>query len=165
MESEQEHLKRNPVLQMAGVEDAEEILILQKLCFQSEAALNNDDNIPPLTQTLAELLHELVTCCVLKIVLNGQIIGSVRAIAVEGTCYIGRLIVHPKFQGRGLGTRLMSRIELEFGYADRFEIFTGSRSLDNLRLYEHLGYREVRRQTISDSLDLVYMQKEPEKAT
>jgi ribosomal protein S18 acetylase RimI-like enzyme len=165
MSSRQDLLKREPALQIAGVEDAEEILALQKLCFQSEAALNNNDNIPPLTQALVELLHEFVTCCVLKIVLDGQIIGSVRARAVEGTCYIGRLIVHPKFKGRGLGTRLMSRIELEFGYADRFEIFTGSRSLDNLRLYERLGYREVRRQTISDSLDLVYMQKEPEKAT
>ena len=163
MELEQELLKSEPAFQMAGVEDAEEILVLQKLCFQREAALNNDDNIPPLAQTLTGILHEFASCRVLKIVLDGKIIGSARGRIAGETCHIGRLIVHPKFQGRGLGTRLMSRMECEFDRAKRFEIFTGSRSLDNLRLYERLGYCEVRREAVSDSLELIYMQKESKK--
>ncbi len=39
----------------AGVEDAEEILALQHLAYQSEAALHDDYSIPPLSQTLSEI--------------------------------------------------------------------------------------------------------------
>jgi ribosomal protein S18 acetylase RimI-like enzyme len=110
-------------------------------------------------QTLSELAQEFKTCRVFKMTLGGKIIGSVRGKIVGDTCHIGRLFVHPEFQGRGFGTRLMNRIEIELGCADRFEIFTGSRSLDNLRLYERLGYREVRREAISGDLEMVYLQK------
>ncbi|MDR3776316.1 MAG: GNAT family N-acetyltransferase [Terracidiphilus sp.] len=148
-----------PAVQLAAVEDSEEILALQKLCFQNEAALYNDNSIPPLTQTLAELQHEFVSSRFLKIVLDSKIIASVRGKIAGDTCHIGRLIVHPSYQGRGLGTRLMSMIEREFANAKRFEIFTGSRSLANLRLYERLGYREVRRVAVSGHLELVFLQK------
>lgn len=148
-----------PAVQIATVEDAEQILALQKLCFQNEAALYNDSNIPPLTQTLADLQQEFASSRVLKIVLDGKIIGSVRAKLAADTCQIGRLIVHPNYQGRGLGTRLMSTIEREFGTAKRFELFTGSRSMANLRLYARLGYGEVRRVAVSAHLELVFLQK------
>ena len=157
MELDDQVLK--PAVQLATIEDAEELLALQKLCFQNEAALYKDNNIPPLTQTLADLQQEFASSHVLRIVLDGKIIGSVRAKLAADTCHIGRLIVHPNYQGRGLGTRLMSAIEREFGAAKRFEIFTGTRSLTNLNLYAHLGYGEVRRVTVSAHLELVFLQK------
>ncbi|GAA5008522.1 hypothetical protein GCM10023206_15110 [Acinetobacter puyangensis] len=40
------------LITQARLSDSEELLALQKLAYQSEAELNNDDNIPPLTQTL-----------------------------------------------------------------------------------------------------------------
>jgi ribosomal protein S18 acetylase RimI-like enzyme len=153
------HQALKPAVQSAVVQDAEEILALQKLCFQNEAALYNNDHIPPLAQTLAELQQEFVSSRILKILFDGTIIGSVRAKILDDTCHIGRLIVHPSHQGHGLGTRLMSTIEREFANAKRFEIFTGSRSLANLRLYERLGYREVRRVAVSAGLELVFLQK------
>ena len=148
-----------PAVQISVVEDAEEILALQKLCFQNEAALYNNHNIPPLTQTLAELQQEFVSSRILKIVLDSRIIGSVRGKIAADTCQIGRLIVHPSYQGQGLGTRLMSTIEREFASAKSFEIFTGSRSLANLRLYKRLGYCEVRRVAASGHLEMVFLQK------
>jgi ribosomal protein S18 acetylase RimI-like enzyme len=161
VELEREVLKPAAV-QLAAIDDAEEILALQKLCFQNEAALYNSDHIPPLTQTLAELQQEFVSSRFLKILLDGRIIGSVRAKILGDTCYIGRLIVHPSHQGHGLGTRLMLTIEREFANAKRFELFTGSRSLANLRLYKRLGYREVRRVAVSGDLEMVFLQKHAE---
>jgi GNAT superfamily N-acetyltransferase len=165
VELEREALK--PVFQLAAVhlatvQDSEEILALQRLCFQTEAALYNDNNIPPLTQTFAELRQEVVSSRVLKVVHENKIIGSVRGKVAGDTCRIGRLMAHPKQQGHGLGTLLMSGIEAEFRNAKRFEIFTGSRSLANLRLYGHLGYREVRRVPVSADLELVFLQKNAE---
>jgi hypothetical protein len=41
------------MITQAAAADAAEILALQKLAYQSEAAIYQDYSIPPLTQTLA----------------------------------------------------------------------------------------------------------------
>ncbi|HEY6871260.1 MAG TPA: GNAT family N-acetyltransferase [Geobacteraceae bacterium] len=143
----------------ANTADAEEILDLQKLAYQSEAILYNDWSIPPLTQTLDEIKKEFAETTVLKACDSDRIIGSVRASVRNGTCEIGRLIVHPDFQGSGIGTQLMLAAESEFPSATRFELFTGSKSAGNIRLYERLGYRIFRTVQLSQLVELVFMEK------
>ena len=99
------------MIDRATVADAEEILSLQKLAYRSEAEIYDDFNIPPLLQTPEEIKKDFENQTFLKATLDGKIRGSVRAFIKEGTCYIGRLIVHPDFQNRGMGKELMQRIE------------------------------------------------------
>ncbi|MBI4962819.1 MAG: GNAT family N-acetyltransferase [Desulfomonile tiedjei] len=139
--------------------DAEAILALQHLAYRSEAELYDDFEMLPLTQTIEDLKESYGTHVFLKAVADGRIAGSVRAEFQNGTCRIGRLIVHPDFQGNGIGTQLMERIEAFFGTAGRYELFTGHRSFRNLRLYQRLGYREFSRQAVSDKVTLVFMEK------
>ncbi len=146
-------------IESAHVRDAEAILDLQKLAYQSEAAIYNDYSIPPLTQTLEEMSADFEGNIFLKASDEGKIIGSVRGRPSRGTCFIGRLIVHPAHQGKGLGTSLMHAIEKRFPEAERFELFTGHRSEGNLRLYARLGYRAFKSEKVSDTLDLVYLEK------
>src|SRR5689334_15241386 len=115
-------------IMQAQMEDAEAILALQKLAYQSEAALYNDQSLPPLRQTVDELRHEIAAQTVLKAVDEGRIVGSVRAYLKGDACHIGRLMTHPDFQGRGIGRALMGGIEACFPAAKRFELFTGDRS-------------------------------------
>ncbi len=145
----------------ATPDDASEILALQKLAYQSEAKLNNDSTIPPLTQTLLEITSEFETKVFLKAVYADRIIGSARASldSDSSTCQVGRLIVHPDYQGRGIGTLLMDRIEAAFPHAERFELFTGIKSIDNIRLYQRLGYRAIREEDLSPKVRLVFMEK------
>lgn len=147
------------VIEKASKEDAAEILSLQKLAYRSEAELNNDENIPPLLQSLAELEMEFLDHVILKLCQNGAIIGSVRAIYKGDTCYIGKLIVHPEHQGRGYGRQLMRAIEAEFPMAKRFELFTGSRSERNLHLYQKLGYSIFAERLLYADLCLKYLEK------
>lgn len=139
--------------------DAENILGLQLLCYQSEARLYDDYEIPPLTQSLGDLLHEYDTHLILAAYLQGEVIGSVRGHLEDETCHIGRLIVHPRLRRRGLGARLMREIEDRFVTANRYEIFTGHLSEDNLRLYHRLGYSELRREAVSPRLWMIYLEK------
>lgn len=148
-------------VERATVEDAAEILALQKLAYQSEAAIYDEYRIPPLTQSLEEMHADFECQIYLKAVLKDRIVGSVRAHEREGTCYVGRLIVHPDFQNQGTGTRLMKEIEATFAGARRFELFTGHRSERNLYLYHKLGYRPFRSEVVSDALSLVYLEKVP----
>lgn len=149
-------------IEVASPSDAEPILALQKIAYRSEAALYDDYSIAPLTQTLEQITAEFEELLFLKATEAGTVIGSVRARLAEGSCYIGRLIVHPGFQGRGIGTRLMDAIESRFPRARRFELFTGSRSARNIRLYERLGYRQYSTKAITPELTLVYLEKRPE---
>ena len=143
----------------ADISDAAEILALQRIAYQSEAVIYDDWSIPPLTQTLNEIKKEFDELTFLKVRDSDRLIGSVRASMHDGACYVGRLIVHPAFQNKGLGTRLMLAIETEFPSVRRFELFTGSRSAGNIRLYERLGYQIFRTDRLSPQVELVFMEK------
>lgn len=143
----------------ASLEDAETILALQKLAYQSEARLYDDFSIPPLLQTLEELRQEFSHKTVLKATLDQRIIGSVRGFQQGDACFMERLIVHPDHQGRGLGTTLMGQIERIFPEARRAELFTGHQSEQNIRLYQRLGYRIFRQEPVTANLSFVFMEK------
>ncbi|MGD9209715.1 MAG: GNAT family N-acetyltransferase [Desulfobacteraceae bacterium] len=147
----------------ANPKDAEEILNLQKLAYRSEALLYNDWTIPPLTQSLSEIETEFESMFFFKALNKTKIIGSVRTSYDGITCRIGRLIVHPKFQKKGIGTSLMKKIESAFSHAKRFKLFTGSKSIENIGLYQRLGYQIVREESLSLSVRLVFMEKQQQK--
>lgn len=142
--------------------DLEEILKLQYLAYQSEAQLVNDFNIQPLTQTLEELMDEYEKGVIYKAVDDkGQIIGSVRGYVRDGTIHIGKLMVHPNFQGRGIGTSLLRHIENEHKGL-RKELFTSDRSIRNIKLYERNGYKRFKEEAVSENLRFVYLEKAAE---
>ena len=143
----------------ADVSDLPAILQLQYLAYQSEAALLGSRDIPPLKQTLGEVTAEYRSGVILKMTDDtGTIIGSVRAREAAGTVCIGKLMVHPEHRHRGYGTQLLHAIEDCFP-DKRYELFTSTRSADNIRLYQRLGYRIFRRQAVSDRLEFVYLEK------
>ena len=146
-------------IEQATIDDAQEILALQKLAYTSEAEIYSDFTISPLHQTLDEIKAEFADQCFLKFCEKGRIAGSVRAYVKEGTCFIGKLIVHPECQNRGIGTKLLQEIENTFDHVARYELFTGHKSQKNLHLYEKNGYKIFRRQEVTDDLTLVFMEK------
>jgi phosphoribosylanthranilate isomerase len=146
-------------IEAASRKDLADILALQKLAYQSEAELNQDFNIPPLTQTLAEIEAEFACKLFLVATVAGRLVGSVRAELKDDTCHIGRLIVHPDTQNRGLGTRLMDAVERRFEGAKRYELFTSERSTRNIYLYQKLGYQIFDRKRLDDRVNLVYLEK------
>lgn len=147
------------IIENALISDLEEILALQKLAYLSEAEICNDFSIPPLLQTIEDIKSEYAYKTFLKAVDSGKIIGSVRANLQDGTCYIGKLIVHPDYQNRGIGTALMNSIENCFKGCKRYDLFTGKKSVKNIYLYNKLGYRIFKEEKISEKLTLVSLEK------
>ena len=140
--------------------DLPAILSLQYLAYQSEAILLNNFSIPPLTQTLNEVEIEFQNGVFLKALDDGRIIGSVRGYVKDATLHIGKLIVHPDFRGKGIGTSLLAAIEGLYP-ACRYELFTSAKSEKNLRLYERQGYRRFAEKSVSPELSFVYLEKAP----
>ena len=138
---------------------APQILALQKMAYQSEAELYNDFGLPPLCQTLEELQADFNDKMFLKAVMNGKLVGSVRAYQKEGTCFIDRLIVYPVYQNFGIGSKLIEEIEKRFPSARRFEVFVDHNSKHKIDFHLRHGYLKFKTVKVSEKCDRVYLEK------
>ncbi|MFI7066606.1 tRNA (guanosine(37)-N1)-methyltransferase TrmD [Kribbella sp. NPDC050124] len=140
--------------------DAGEIHTLQLAAFLSEGRAYDDLSIPPLVEDAAASVERLTQGGVLKAVAGTRIVGSVQMTVDGAVARIGRLIVAPDWQGRGLGGRLL-RVAEQLAPAEvtSYELFTGAESDRNLGLYQKAGYREVRRERQTEKVELVLLAK------
>lgn len=134
-------------------QDVGELLTLQRAAYASEAQVYDDPHLPALVQTFDELVTELASSTALKAVLGHRIIGAVRAgVGAGGVLHVGRLVVAPDQQGRGVGTALLDAVERAAPPGVRTAaLFTGDRSTANLGLYARAGYVEHHRAPLPGS--------------
>jgi ribosomal protein S18 acetylase RimI-like enzyme len=146
-------------ISLAVLEDAPAILALQQCAYQTEAAIYNDYAIPPLRETLEELQAQFQTKHILKATLDGSIVGSVRGYQNGDTCYVERLIVQPEYRRRGIGAALLLQLEYANPTVERLELFTGHKSVQNIRLYERVGYKMFRHEVVNEKLTMIFLKK------
>ncbi len=141
-----------------GADAAGELLTLQRAAYVTEAQLYDDARLPALTQSLDDLGAELRTARCTGAWLGARLVGAVRTREDDGVLHVGRLVVAPDLQGRGIGTGLLAATEEGAG-AGMAALFTGHLSVGNLRLYARAGYREQRREQVHPGLTLVHLTK------
>jgi GNAT superfamily N-acetyltransferase len=145
-------------IKIAKREDLQAILELQYLAFQKEAIEYSDFTIEPLKQTVAGIEDEFQSFTFLKALdESGVIIGSARGCVKLGTSHINKILVHPDFQGKGIGSKLIAELE-SINPAPRYEISASTRCPRNIRLYEHLGYVKFK-ETKTVNNGFVYLEK------
>jgi GNAT superfamily N-acetyltransferase len=138
--------------------DAGEVLTVQRAAFVSEAAIYGSVDMPPLTQTLPELEAELRAESGFAARIDGRLVGAIRYIERDGLLLIGRIAIAPDMQGEGIGRALLEAAE-SASSADVAELFTGSLSEANIRLYEACGYTEHERVPDGDGTAQVFLRK------
>lgn len=143
----------------ASEQDCEAILALQKLAFERIVIRTNVPTIPPMAETLAELRQDFANSTILKALLGDQLVGSVRGAVHNKVCQVRRMAVHPEHQGKGVGTALLSQLELTFAGVGAFELFTHSRNVEAIGLYKRHGYRVTRTEVLPASGPMVFMAK------
>ncbi len=142
---------------MVKKEDLPEILQVQKAAFTPVAQSSGNFNIVPMTETIEQLTDDYERMAVFKYTLDGNIVGSVRACPNESNdCYIGRLSVHPDYQGRGIGQALMSAVHDAYQNCRGFILFTAKDSEKNISFYKKLGYYIVSVQN-KFGIEMVFM--------
>ena len=145
----------------ATPDDAGELFTLQRAAFFAEGRDNGSFALPPLTQTLPELQRSLDTGTVLVARRGSRLVGSVRGEpAPDGAWYVGRLMVAPDLQGRGLGSRLLTEIEaLAPAGTSVARLVTGVASRANRAFYGRRGYVEVERQEDEVGIEILVLER------
>lgn len=144
---------------MAEEKDLKEILELQYLSFKSEAEMIGSTDIPALKQTYKGIVKDFHNGMILKMLNEEErIIGSVRAFEKGDFVEIARLMVYPDYRRKGLATLLLQEIE-KYYRGKRLELYTCTRSLCNIVLYESAGYTQYKTIHGDLGLDFVYLYK------
>ncbi|WP_193598398.1 GNAT family N-acetyltransferase [Microbacterium sp. YJN-G] len=146
------------VIAAISPDDAGEVMTLQRAAFVSEAQIYGSVDMPPLTQTLEAVRAELTDCAGWTARIGGRLVGAIRGSLDGDLLLIGRIAIAPDMQGEGIGRRLLEVAEQRSGAAAA-ELFTGSRSEANLRLYESCGYRVSERVPQDDGTEQVFLHK------
>lgn len=136
-------------------------MTLQRAAFVSEAQIYGSADMPPLTQTLDEVRWELrdnLGCVALD---GSRMVGALRARIDGDLLLIGRIAIAPDMQGHGIGSQLLDAVEARGAAAGarEAELFTGSLSEANIRLYERQGYRETERVDEGGGTQQVFLRK------
>jgi ribosomal protein S18 acetylase RimI-like enzyme len=144
---------------------------VQRAAFVTEAQLNERADLPPLTETLAEVTEAVVDPDVLVLVAEWpgprgpRLVGSarVRLDPARATAYVGRIAAAPDLQGTGIGSALLSAAERSARerWPDlvAFELFTGASSTRNIAWYERMGYAFARDSGDAAGIPVVVLRK------
>ncbi|GAA5154499.1 MULTISPECIES: GNAT family N-acetyltransferase [Amycolatopsis] len=128
-------------LAVATIDDAPELLVLQRCCWVGEAILNDTLAIPALHEDLDTVREWVERMDVRTLRRGGRLIGAVRLERRGERCEIGRLMVAPDLQGEGIGRRLLEFAESQVPAGVRhLDLYTGARSERNIRMYTAAGY-------------------------
>jgi GNAT superfamily N-acetyltransferase len=141
--------------------DAGEVLTIQRAAFLSEARVYGTTEIPPLLESLDDLLREIEATYSLGAFVGARLVGAIR-LSVDGSIgWISRVAVAPDQHGQGIASGLIGALERDApGSVLEFRLLAGSKSEQNRLMYERRGYREVDRIIDDVGIELVVMRKE-----
>jgi GNAT superfamily N-acetyltransferase len=144
-----------------SLEQAGELLTLQRAAFVSEARTYGTVDIPPLVESLDDLRRELEMATTIGAYLGPRLVGAAR-LTIEGVIgWISRLAVAPDQQGKGIGSGLLEAIEASApSVVTRFQLGAGHMSTSNIDMYNRRGYQELSRIRDRAGIELVIMAKE-----
>ncbi|WP_186629820.1 N-acetyltransferase [Rhodococcus sp. BP22] len=146
--------------------DAGELFTLQRAAYVTEAQAHEDLYLPPLIESLTDVTTELDKAEVDSFGLRDgaqRLVGAVRVCVLPANvrcAEVGRLVVAPDMQGRGLGSRLLELVEERISEdITELKLFTGEHSVGNLRLYSRFGFQETHRVPTAGGYALVHLSK------
>jgi tRNA (guanine37-N1)-methyltransferase len=129
-------------VRLATRADAGELFTLTRACWLQEEWANPGVLIPALEESFEDALRGLDGWTTFVARAGGRLVGSARGRLRADVWSVGRVMVAPDLQGRGLGRYLLELIEgAAPEEATSYELFTGANSVDNIRMYKKAGYR------------------------
>jgi ribosomal protein S18 acetylase RimI-like enzyme len=137
---------------------AVQIAELQRAAYAVEARLIGFDGIPPLHETVADVIALDLT--MLALIDHGQPLAILGYRRTGPNVEIDRLAVHQDHFRRGLARRLIGALHTREANASRFAVSTGRDNLPAVRLYEAMGYQSVDEVELPEGVAIVRLVRE-----
>jgi ribosomal protein S18 acetylase RimI-like enzyme len=144
-------------LDLSDPATAGEVLELQRAAYRIEAQLIGFDGMPPLHETL----EELVACgeTFLGCRLDGRLVGAVSYRRAGDLVDVHRLVVAPAAFRCGIGSALVRQLELAERGVSRIVVQTGSRNEPALALYAGLGFSAVGSREVAPGIEVTLLER------
>lgn len=144
------------VIRRAVAADADAIAELTRLAYTKWVPVIGRKPLPmQVDYSVAVTLHrfDLLYC-------TTELAGLIETVDEGGCLLIENVAVHPDFQGRGYGRRLLAHAEALAAQAgiDRMRLYTNSKFEVNIALYRSLGYTVEREEPFNGGA-LTHMSK------
>lgn len=122
-------------------EQAKTVLELQRESYKVEAEYIGSDDIPPLKETLVELMS-----CEENFIgyfEEETLAGAISFKYGEGIVDIHRMVVHPNHFRKGIAKTLISTLETMHPSANKMIVSTGALNIPAVSLYLRQGFEKV----------------------
>jgi len=144
---------------LATIQDVPELLELQHQTFGPQCIELGWEDAPPMTESLEQAYEDFAQYMTLKVQNDeGRIIGSIRGNVTEGSLYMGRLMVLPEYQRRGIGKQLFGEIQRLLVH-NRAWLCTCKQVPAPYEFYLREGFRPFKNEIVGPGLTWVYMEK------
>jgi ribosomal protein S18 acetylase RimI-like enzyme len=139
-------------------EIATEIASLQKLSYHVEAEIIGYSAIPPLHESIAEIINSKEIYLAFY---EEQHIAGILAYEFEGGfIIISKMMVHPDHFKKGIATKLIDYLFRIYSNAWRAKVSTGAKNYPAIRLYLKHGFVKTGERIIDNYLTLYTFEKE-----
>lgn len=135
-----------------------QIHAVQLAAYAIESALIAYPQLPPLFETEDDIRSSAETF--LACLLDGQVVGATSYLVTHHTVEICRLVIHPSYFRRGMGSRLLKAVEEQNRQWQTITVSTAAKNHPAIGLYEKHGYHVVQHVRLADGLQLVRLQKQ-----
>jgi isopentenyldiphosphate isomerase len=149
-------------LKKASIDDAEELLALQREVFMPLYKKYNDHETSPVTQTMERFTARFERGTYFKILFEGELAGSVFVYEKSpGLMRLHIINILEKHHNKGIAQAVMKRLELMYPEADAWELDTILAEERNCYLYEKMGYEQTgEAKVINKDLTIIRYRKE-----
>lgn len=130
-------------LRRASVHDAGQLLVLQRCCWSQVAIQNNSLQVPALHESLEEVLAWIEDWQVLVAEQEHRLIAAARGRKRGSKWEVGRIMVAPDCEGRGLGRWILAQCEqLAPPDCSSCFLYTAPGNARGIEIYQRSGYQE-----------------------
>ena len=145
-------------LDLSNEVETAELLALQKAAYTVEAELIGSSEIPPLKDTLRDLMRcgETFYGCFEK----GRLVGAISYKCEGRVLDVHRLVVHPDHFCKGIGRSLVLYLENAERTAGKIVVSTGTKNYPAKKLYLGLGFREAAEAEVAPAVHISFFEKE-----
>ncbi|WP_312117156.1 GNAT family N-acetyltransferase [Brevibacillus reuszeri] len=138
-------------------ETAKRVWALQQAAYAVEAKLIGWADLPPLRETVDELLEcgEMFAC----FMDGAELAGAISFKVEEGVVDIHRMMVHPNHFRKGIASKLLQHVEAVQPEWQKMIVSTGALNEPATQLYQRHGFMLVEQKEVAPGLKLSFFEK------